>query len=649
MHLAGLAVEAQGHHLVAVADLQRLGLHLPLHPGHALGLLGAEAEREAHAVLGDHQADLARLGVALVGRLDDLHPVAGVEVACRVVVHIGQVAQVLAGVGCRRLDRRMARQALPGRGARRLQRGHALAPQAVERAGRHEGQGAAARQAELAQAEDRAAELAELLAQRGLGLRRLLRAGQGAVQAHAGAVAVFVLQAQAQAGGVPAQLQVQGDAAFGRGLVEQPVPGAVAVAVQGGAGAQVLEVGAGLRRPDAPAVGAGLAQGCGAALAVGRGGVGRQALGAVHRQAHQLGLQVEVAQAVAIAQGQAGGQGQVEGLLAHGQHLAHRQAGVLGRVEGADVDLAAGGEVVGRAAVEVALRVRREAEAAAAGGGRLQRPAAFLQQPVDQLPVVRGEVLDIAQVLVAALDLEAAHARIDQRGQVGRLVVVLEREHMLVVRHDAAGRVRHRVGQAALLRAVAAVGAAPGVGMADEALPAVGHAQRAVHEELHRRMVQGLGAGSDLRQRQLARQHQLREAGVLQEARLLRRADVALRAGMQLDGRQVQRQQAHVLHDQCVHPGVPGLPDHAPRALQLVVAQDGVDGQEDAAAVALRMRAQPRDVRHRIARLVPRAIGRPADVDRVGPVVHGLDADVGIARRGEQFEFGAQGHGGAER
>src|SRR5690606_14313571 len=45
MHLAGLAVELQGQHLVTVHQLH--GRHLGAHPGHALGLFRAEVEGEA--------------------------------------------------------------------------------------------------------------------------------------------------------------------------------------------------------------------------------------------------------------------------------------------------------------------------------------------------------------------------------------------------------------------------------------------------------------------------------------------------------------------------------------------------------------------------------------------------------------------------
>ena len=331
------------------------------------------------------------------------------------------------------------------------------------------------------------------------------------------------------------------------------------------------------------------------------------------------------------------------------RHPADGQAGVLGRVEGADVLLAAVHEVVGAAAVEVAVRVGREGERGAAGGRGVEfRPG--LEQLVQQRAVMGGDVLHIAHVLVAALDLEAADAGVHQRSEVRALVVVLHREDVLLVGDDAALRVGDGVGQAAGLRAVAAVGAAAGLGVADEALAGVRDTQRAVDEELQRRAVNLRGNRLDLLQRQFARQHDLRETGVLQEARLFGRADVGLRRGVQVDRRQVKFQQAHVLHDQRVRPRLVHLPDHLACRGEFVVAQDGVERDEDAAAEAVGVFHQPLDVAHRVARRRPRAEGRAADVDRVRPVVDRLDADVGVSCRGEQFDVRAEErHGNGRR
>jgi len=144
---------------------------------------------------------------------------------------------------------------------------------------------------------------------------------------------------------------------------------------------------------------------------------------------------------------------------------------------------------------------------------------------------------------------------------------------------------------------------------------------------------------------QLARQHDLRQAYVLQKAGLFRRADVRLRAGVQLQRRQVQLQQAHVLDDERIRPGLVHLPGHLARVLQLVVAQDGVQGNEDAAVEPVGVADEPLQLAQVVAGGGARSEGRAADVDGIRAMVHGLDADVGIARGREQFkQVGLQGH-----
>lgn len=103
VHLARLAVKTQGELFLAVDELQRLGAHRALHAGHALGLFGAQAQTEAHAVFGDHEADFAFFLMAFVGRRDHLDAVFGVEVARLLVEHVRQVAERVFGVGRGRL------------------------------------------------------------------------------------------------------------------------------------------------------------------------------------------------------------------------------------------------------------------------------------------------------------------------------------------------------------------------------------------------------------------------------------------------------------------------------------------------------------------------------------------------------------------
>ena len=343
---------------------------------------------------------------------------------------------------------------------------------------------------------------------------------------------------------------------------------------------------------------------------------------------------VEETHAVAVAQ--LGGGFDLDPVAADRRDMADFLAHETRCFEGLDAVLAAVDEIIGRAAVEGFFGLRREGEAAvprrgAAVGRR------FFEKGVEQRAVMRGDVLDVGQILEPAFDLERADAGFDQGAQIGALVVVLHRQQMLFMRDDAALRIGQGVGQTAGLRAFAAVGAASGMGMADVALAAVAYAQRAMDEEFER-AIRCRGYFADLRQGHFARQDDLRKPDVLQKARLGRIADVGLGAGMQLDGRQFEFEQAHVLDDQGVGPGLVHLPGHAPRRLDLVVVQQGVERDEHPRPVTMRELDQPRDVFDAVAGVGAGAEGRAADIDRIGAVQDRLDAEVGILGGGEQFE-----------
>jgi hypothetical protein len=378
---------------------------------------------------------------------------------------------------------------------------------------------------------------------------------------------------------------------------------------------------------------------------VGRQGFGRMdaeiladLLGAVHPQADQLALAVVEAEAVAVVQLDCAGGVEVAALFAvQADHAADRLTDELGRVEGADVGGPAVHEVVGGAPVEGLVGQGLEQEGAATGGGA-RVLGRVLHDAVEDQAVVGGDVLDVGHVLVAAFDLEAADARVGQGADVGALVVVLHGQQVLVAGHQVAVLVRQVVGQAAGLGALAAVGAAPGVGVADVALPREGHAQGAVDEELQG-AVGGGGHLFDLAEGHLPRQHDLRKAHVLQEARLFGVADVGLGAGVELDGGQVEFKQAHVLDDQGVGAGFVELADQGGGAVELGIVEDGVAGDEDPRPEAMGMACQALDVGHRVLGIGPRAEGRASDVDGVGAVIDRLDADVRSAGRGEEFEL----------
>jgi hypothetical protein len=108
-----------------------------------------------------------------------------------------------------------------------------------------------------------------------------------------------------------------------------------------------------------------------------------------------------------------------------------------------------------------------------------------------------------------------------------------------------------------------------------------------------------------------ARQNDLREADIFEEFHLGRVADVGLRAGVQLDRRQVQFEQAHVLDDQRIGAGFVELPGQLPAVFEFVVVQDGIQRDEDLGPVAVGEIAQALDFGDIVAGAVAGAEGGP--------------------------------------
>ena len=79
-------------------------------------------------------------------------------------------------------------------------------------------------------------------------------------------------------------------------------------------------------------------------------------------------------------------------------------------------------------------------------------------------------------------------------------------------------------------------------------------------------------------------------------------------------------------------------PRQPARLLDFVVAQDGIQGDKDLRAEAMGEVAQARDIGDLVAGAVAGAEDRAADIDGIGAVPDGLDTEVGILRRGEEFE-----------
>jgi hypothetical protein len=126
---------------------------------------------------------------------------------------------------------------------------------------------------------------------------------------------------------------------------------------------------------------------------------------------------------------------------------------------------------------------------------------------------------------------------------------------------------------------------------------------------------------------------------VLQEFGFFRGADVGLRAGMQLDGWHVDLQQAHVLHDQGVNASVIHLPSQFAGGFELIVAQNGVQGDKNATVKAVRVLHQTGDVLHRIVCTRSGAKRGAADVHRIGAMKDGLHADLRGTSGRQEFKL----------
>ena len=136
----------------------------------------------------------------------------------------------------------------------------------------------------------------------------------------------------------------------------------------------------------------------------------------------------------------------------------------------------------------------------------------------------------------------------------------------------------------------------------------------------------------------LAGQHDLGETGVFEKADLGRVAIVGLRAGVQLDRRQIEFEQPHVLDDQCIGAGFVNFPGQLAGFFKLIVAQDGVERDENLCPEAMCKIAQASDFGDIVASAIAGAESRATDIDGVGPVLDGFDAEIGVFGRREEFE-----------
>jgi hypothetical protein len=99
---------------------------------------------------------------------------------------------------------------------------------------------------------------------------------------------------------------------------------------------------------------------------------------------------------------------------------------------------------------------------------------------------------------------------------------------------------------------------------------------------------------------------------------------------VELNGRQVHFQQAHVLDDERIGAGFIQLPGQQAAAVELVIVQDGIERDKDLGAVAVGKIAQAFDIGDIVAGAITGAKGRATDVDGIGAVLDGFNAEIGV-------------------
>jgi len=253
---------------------------------------------------------------------------------------------------------------------------------------------------------------------------------------------------------------------------------------------------------------------------------------------------------------------------------------------------------------------------------------------LELLKILRRDVLSIQRRAVelcdnrhifgplhASLDLDGGYAHPGQLVQLPDEAVVAQAQGVARVLEPAVP-----VGQAAGLRALAAVAAPPADHGGQIALPRIAHAERAVHEHLE---LHGAAAGDarDLLARQLPRQHDAAEAQLRRLLHALERVDAHLRRGVEHRvGRQLAHELRHaeILHDERVHAQQGRRTHDLGRARHLPVGDKRVERQ---------MHLDPADmaidhsllqlVRRKIMRAHARVEGVIAQINRIRAVLDG--------------------------
>ena len=232
----------------------------------------------------------------------------------------------------------------------------------------------------------------------------------------------------------------------------------------------------------------------------------------------------------------------------------------------------------------------------------------------------------IIGVLVAAFDLERGEADAHDLRDLAQRIEIARREQVARIAERSSPAIHDQlVGQAAGLRALAAVGAAPAPGLRRETLTGVSHAQRAVNEDLE--FAIGGGAyGAHLVERKLTRQGDAARAQLLGQPHAVRAGDAHLGAGV--DGQlrcdpPRQARDAQVLDDNGVRASLGDGCQAARRLRYFVVEDQGIEGDVALHAAPVQSGHDLRQLGEREAYFGTRTEMVQSEIDRVRACLDG--------------------------
>ena len=197
---------------------------------------------------------------------------------------------------------------------------------------------------------------------------------------------------------------------------------------------------------------------------------------------------------------------------------------------------------------------------------------------VKALAISSGYVLNVSNILEAALDLKRYGTRLDEFIQIIALVHILEREQVTLVFYLLAIGIDQRETHTTELGALTTVGATLETMLRGIADARIANAQGTMHKHLEfdiRHLAMNLG---NLFGRELTRQNGTRKTYLLEPTYLVGCAVIGLRRGVNLERLTVHKlQQAHILHQDGVNAYPGQLINQFLRLVELMIVNDGVE------------------------------------------------------------------------